>query len=186
MKLDKQRRSRVGRTKDPAIRPSTRGLMLHTARSVPAALPRTAEPPPSRRVPGQIDPGIRQAVERLQARGIETFESCEGGPGHAYPEPTVAFYGTPEAGWRAVAACLAYGLPVLSLRRVWDVVDANEPTGATLGGYIQASNGLAKFDALITARFVTGPALSVLGFDSFSVWTVIVVVMNVAMLGRIF
>jgi hypothetical protein len=61
--------------------------------------------------------------------GIETFESCEGGPGHAYPEPTVAFYGTPEAGWRAVGICLAYSLLVLSLRRVWDVLDANEPTG---------------------------------------------------------
>jgi hypothetical protein len=96
---------------------------------MPAAIPKTAEPPPSSSIPGQIDPGIRQAVERLQACGIETFQSCEGGSGHSYPEPTVAFYGTPEAGWRAVAACLAYGLPILSLRRVWDVLDANEPTG---------------------------------------------------------
>lgn len=129
MKPDKQRWLRIGRTEDPIIRPSTRGLILHTARSVPTASPQTAEPPPSRRIPGQIDSGIRQAVERLQACGIETFQSCEGGPGHSYPEPTVAFYGTPEAGWRAVAACLANGLPVMSLRRVWDVLDANEPTG---------------------------------------------------------
>src|SRR6266540_3788315 len=40
--------------------------------------------------------------ERLQTCGIETFESCEGGPGHAYPEPTIRFQGTPEAGWRAL------------------------------------------------------------------------------------
>jgi hypothetical protein len=73
--------------------------------------------------------GISKAVERLQANGIETFESCEGGAGHAYPEPTVAFHGTPESGWRAVSVCLAYGLPVGSLRRVWNILDANEPTG---------------------------------------------------------
>ena len=60
-----------------------------------------------------LDPGIRKAVERLQAEGIETFESCEGGTGHSFPEPTVRFYGTPEAGWRAVGICLAYGLPIL-------------------------------------------------------------------------
>lgn len=76
-----------------------------------------------------IDPGIRKAVEVLQGAQIETFESCEGSTGHAYPEPTVAFYGTLEAGWRAVAVCIAHGLPVLSLRRVWDLLDGNEPTG---------------------------------------------------------
>jgi hypothetical protein len=129
MKADKQKRLMVGRTKDPLIRPSRRGLILHTARSVPSAPSQTSEPLSAPPVPGQIDPGIRQAVERLQACGIETFQSCEGGPGHSYPEPTVAFYGTPEAGWRAVAVCLAYGLPLMSLRRVWDVLDSNEPTG---------------------------------------------------------
>jgi len=84
----------------------------------------SASPP----IPGKLDPGIEKAVRRLQACGIETFESCEGGPGHAYPEPTICFTGGPEAGWRAVGACLAYGLPVLCLRRVWYVLDANEPT----------------------------------------------------------
>jgi hypothetical protein len=104
-------------------------MILHTDRSAPAEPPRTPEPPAARRVPGQIDPGIRQAVARLQAHGIETCESCEGSPGHAYPEPTVAFYGGPDAGWRALAVCLAYGLPVRSLRRVWAVLDTNEPNG---------------------------------------------------------
>lgn len=75
-----------------------------------------------------LDPGIARAVRLLQAGGIETFESCEGGLGHAYPEPTVRFHGVPEAGWRAVACCLANGLPILSLRRVWDILDG-EPTG---------------------------------------------------------
>src|ERR1700681_2359157 len=76
-----------------------------------------------------LDPGIREYVARLRSNGIETFESCQGGPGHAFTEPTIRFYGTPEAGWRAVAVCLAYGLPIMALRRVWYVLDANEPTG---------------------------------------------------------
>jgi hypothetical protein len=76
-----------------------------------------------------IDPGIVKAVKHLQAGRIETFESCEGGPGHAFPEPTVRFYGTPEAGWHAVAICLASGMPILALRRVWYILDSNEPTG---------------------------------------------------------
>ncbi|KKL60024.1 hypothetical protein LCGC14_2209410, partial [marine sediment metagenome] len=40
-----------------------------------------------------IDPGIRYAVLVLRAGGIETFESCEGGPGHASPDPTIRFHG---------------------------------------------------------------------------------------------
>jgi hypothetical protein len=85
---------------------------------------RAGHPP----VPGKLDRGIKKVVELLQARGIETFESCEGGPGHAYPEPTIRFHGTLEAGWRAVAACLAHGLPVSELRRTWSV-NSGEPTG---------------------------------------------------------
>jgi hypothetical protein len=69
-------------------------------------------------VPGQIDLGICRAVEVLQTLGVETFESCEGGPGHAFPEPTVRFHWTAEAGWRALAVCKSHGLPILALRRV--------------------------------------------------------------------
>lgn len=76
-----------------------------------------------------LDAGIRRAVQVLIDHEVETFESCEGGPGHSYPEPTVRFYGTPEAGWRALGICLAFGLPILALRRVWDVLDRNEPAG---------------------------------------------------------
>ena len=83
----------------------------------------------ARRIPGRLDPGIKQAVEKLQACGIETFESCEGGGGHAFTEPTIRFRGTPEAGWHALGVCLASGFPVLCLRRVWYVLDTNEPTG---------------------------------------------------------
>jgi hypothetical protein len=80
-------------------------------------------------VPGEIDAGIRLAVLRFQQHGIETYESCEGGEGHSYPEPTVAFYGGPAEGWRAVGVCLTYDLPIRELRRVWSIEDRNEPTG---------------------------------------------------------
>ena len=82
-------------------------------------------PPP---VGMQLDAGIRDAVMRLRENGIETVESCEGGEGHAYPEPTIAFRGPPEAGWRALSLCFTYGLPVKQLRRIWDVLDGTEPT----------------------------------------------------------
>ena len=84
---------------------------------------------PSPPVAFKLDKGIKRAVEVLQQAGIETYESCEGGPGHSYPEPTVAFHGTPGDGWKALGACLNHGLPVSELRRVWGVLDLNEPTG---------------------------------------------------------
>jgi hypothetical protein len=37
--------------------------------------------------PGGLDPGIAEYVRVLLAQGVETFESCQGGPGHAYTEP---------------------------------------------------------------------------------------------------
>jgi hypothetical protein len=40
-----------------------------------------------------LDEGIREIVLTLIANGVETFESCEGGPGHVYPWPTVPFTG---------------------------------------------------------------------------------------------
>lgn len=75
-----------------------------------------------------LDAGIRRAVEVLQSAGVETFESCEGGEGHAYPEPTVRFHGDAFEGFRALAVALRAGLHVLALRRAWPVIDY-EPTG---------------------------------------------------------
>ncbi len=75
-----------------------------------------------------LDPGIAEAVILLREAGIETFESCEGGPGHSYPEPTVAFNGEPSAGFQAYAVAVQHGLKVNTLRRVWRV-DYGELTG---------------------------------------------------------
>jgi hypothetical protein len=75
-----------------------------------------------------LDPGIQRAVEVLMAAGIETFESCQGGTGHSFPEPAVRFYGLRDEGFRALAIAMANGLRVRSLRRYWAVVEG-EPTG---------------------------------------------------------
>lgn len=75
-----------------------------------------------------LDPGIRRAVEVLVEAGIETYESCEGGKGHAYPEPTVRFYGTHAEGFRALAVAMEHALPIMALRRIWLVRDG-EPVG---------------------------------------------------------
>jgi hypothetical protein len=75
-----------------------------------------------------LDEGIRRYVEALGAAGVETFESCQGGPGHAYPEPTVRFYGEHSEGFRALAVALQHRFQVSALRRAWPLVDG-EPTG---------------------------------------------------------
>lgn len=75
-----------------------------------------------------LDKGIEREVHVLLDAGVETFESCQGGNGHAYPEPTVRFAGQREEGFRAFAAAKQLGLQVSAIRRVWPVVDG-EPTG---------------------------------------------------------
>lgn len=75
-----------------------------------------------------LDPGIRGAVRLLLDAGVETFESCQGGPGHAYLEPTVRFHGGPGEGFRALGVAMTVALPVYALRRIWRMIDG-EPTG---------------------------------------------------------
>lgn len=75
-----------------------------------------------------IDGGIAREVAILQAAGVETFKSCQGGAGHAFREPTVRFHGDGAEGFRALSVAMKEGLPVDSLRRVWPLIDG-EPTG---------------------------------------------------------
>jgi hypothetical protein len=71
-----------------------------------------------------LDKGIRFAVRVLHAAGIYTCQSCEGGKGHSYAEPTVDI---PPRGWsdaegfRALAALHAYDLPVQSIAILWNI-----------------------------------------------------------------
>lgn len=75
-----------------------------------------------------LDPGIALYVEALVEGGIETYESCEGGQGHAYLEPTICFDGDKGAGFRALAIAFERGFPVQDLRKFWSVID-DEPVG---------------------------------------------------------
>jgi len=70
-----------------------------------------------------IDRGIAHAVKQLSDAGIETYESCEGGAGHAFTEPTIRFCGGKGEGYRAAGIALQLGLPVVELRRFWSVID---------------------------------------------------------------
>ena len=77
----------------------------------------------------ELDPGIASYVDVLDAAGIETFESCEGGRGHSYPEPVVRFHGTRGEGFRALAVAVQNGLPVRAIRRLWTIDEFGEPHG---------------------------------------------------------
>ena len=79
-------------------------------------------------IEASLDPPIAPIVRVLMENGVETFESCQGGEGHAYPEPTVRFCGEKASGYHALAVALEHGLNVLHLRRVWPIIDG-EPTG---------------------------------------------------------
>jgi hypothetical protein len=75
-----------------------------------------------------LDGGISREVELLRQHGVETFESCEGGAGHPFVEPTVRFHGDATEGFRVLALALKNGLRVDQLRRYYQIQDG-EPTG---------------------------------------------------------
>ena len=72
-----------------------------------------------------VDVGIRPFVRVLLAGGFETHESCQGGDGHAFPEPTVTFYGNKSEGYRAVAWLQSNGIEPMALRRFWHLLDGD-------------------------------------------------------------
>ena len=81
----------------------------------------------------ELDDGIREYVRVLVENGIQTYESCEGGPwkngkGHAYLEPTIRFFGEFPEGFKALSIALYHDLPVDTLRRFWNIIDG-EPVG---------------------------------------------------------
>ena|SRR5581483_7585190 len=75
-----------------------------------------------------VDDGIRREVLILAQHGIETFESCEGGPGHTFPEPTIRFCGSHAEGLKALWVALENGLRPATLRRYYSIRDG-EPVG---------------------------------------------------------
>jgi hypothetical protein len=87
-----------------------------------------------------IDKGIAREVSVLQSHGVETTESCQGGKGHPYPEPTIRFSGGHSEGFRALGIALQNGLRVSELRRIWSVLDG-EPVGPQWEMTFHHSNG---------------------------------------------
>lgn len=71
--------------------------------------------------PRRRDQGF--AVRVLHASGFETCQSCQGGAGHAYHEPTVEMVATSSdaLGFGALEALHAYGLPVSGVAINWPV-----------------------------------------------------------------
>lgn len=75
-----------------------------------------------------IDPGILAALHALADYGIDTFASCQGGPGHgAYGSmPVILFHGDENAGLYAVWLLETAGFRVWELSRHWDL-DHGQP-----------------------------------------------------------
>lgn len=72
----------------------------------------------------ELDDGIRFAVRLLHAHGIETGQSCEGGDGHSYEQPTIDLWGQPvelATAFHAMTVLHTYGLPVDGLALRWRV-----------------------------------------------------------------
>lgn len=70
----------------------------------------------------KLDKGIRFAVKVLHAHGIETGQSCQGGKGHSYNDPTIDL-STSDTGTEIFSAfdvLNQYGLPVSNISLVWE------------------------------------------------------------------
>ncbi len=75
-----------------------------------------------------IDKNVAPIVNILRQNGVETFESCDGSPGHVFHDLTVRFHGGSSEGLKALSIVLEANLPVMNLRRYWNVFD-KEITG---------------------------------------------------------
>lgn len=71
----------------------------------------------------QIDESIKPIVDILIQHGFKTFESCSGGQGHAFYEPTIRFKGNEFDLIRAYEICMMYGFQPLEVKRVYRKVD---------------------------------------------------------------
>ena len=75
-----------------------------------------------------LDKGIRDWVMELRNHNVETCQSCEGGEGHAYFEPTIEFFGGMYSGMKVIGLAIEYGWPIKDVSRVWSIED-HVPTG---------------------------------------------------------
>lgn len=99
-----------------------------------------------------LDVGIAPWVLTLIKDDVATFESCQGGLGHAFTEPTIRFHGQVGEGMRVYALARTYGWPVQAVRRVWDDIDG-ELTGPVWEiVFWKDCLGYAPTDAISVAR----------------------------------
>lgn len=76
----------------------------------------------------RLESGIKDAVIALINNGIVTYESCQGGDGHLYKEPTIRFNGNRTEGMKAYHILTSNGFNVVSISRIWVNMDG-ELTG---------------------------------------------------------
>ena len=97
------------RSAAPAASPPLRTLLEHKTVLITGA---------ARRVGASI-------ARVLHAAGFETCQSCQGGKGHSYPEPTIDMValGDDAQGFGALAALRQYGLPVAELSITWRIAN---------------------------------------------------------------
>lgn len=71
-----------------------------------------------------LDDGIRFPVRILHAHGFDTCQSCQGGKGHAYLEPTIDMVAGGKGDVEGIAALgplAQYGLPVSTIGLIWNI-----------------------------------------------------------------
>ncbi len=66
-----------------------------------------------------LDPDIRPYVETLREHGVETIESCQGGPGHSTAGPYISFRGPAGEGLRVAGIAQNLGWPITRMRKEW-------------------------------------------------------------------
>ena len=66
-----------------------------------------------------LDQRIRRPVRALHDFGIDTIDSCEGGPGHMRSVPTIRFRGDETVARYAIAALAWWGYACVELRKCW-------------------------------------------------------------------
>jgi hypothetical protein len=70
-----------------------------------------------------LDLGIVRAVRVLRESGFHTIESCQGGDGHCYPEPTIEFEASRGGGWHALGLLMDFGFPIKRIGQLWTMTE---------------------------------------------------------------
>jgi len=115
----------TGVTAERAAAPGPADHAGQPPRELPDGWEYALPPPPD--IPwDDIDPDIAPALHALADYGIDTFSSCQGGPGHGGGMASIMFHGDEHAGLWAVWLLEAQGFRVQALSRTWDL-DFGQP-----------------------------------------------------------